>query len=96
MESVGGWSQSAGGVVRWLVQPQRLAEYPIGKSVLLTASWLTMHITASVSLLLSIPCFVIGDDRAGRGWACSLAVRRVELLSHDVLRNWTLLLPVAP
>ena len=54
-----------------------------------------MYITACISLLVSIPCFVVGSDGAGRGQARSLATRRVELFSHDASGNWTLLLPVA-
>ena len=43
------------------------ATYPIGRSVLLIASWLTMYTTTSISLLVSIPRFVVGGDGAGRG-----------------------------
>ena len=69
-------------VIHQRPQSRSPAAYPIGKSVLLTASWLTMYVTASLSLLVSIPRFVVSGDGAGRGRARWLAARRVESFNH--------------
>ena len=67
----------------------------LGELDFAAASCFVIHLTTSISLLASIPYFVVGGDGAGRGKARPLATRRAELFNHDALGNWTLLLLVA-